>query len=255
MKPEPKGLIFDIETSLIIMAGYKIHDQKYIPYDNVLQDWFMISAAWQWTDGKKINSVSLLDDPKRFRKDPTDDYHVVKTLRDAIEEADFLIGHNIKGFDYKKLMARIIHHRLKPLPKIPFMDTLIQARKYDFTSRKLGDICKRLGLREKAAHDPKMWMRIIRGEEAAIRECVKYNKADIPPVDDLYNLLKPYMQHHVNHNLWRGEGIDCCPNCGSTALNSRGFRVTRTGKYRSLQCQECGAWCQGKKAAKRVNIR
>lgn len=255
MVPAPTGLFLDIETSLILAGTYTIHDVRSIPYKNVLQDWFMICASWQWTDGKRINTSSLLDDPARFKRKPCDDYLVVKALRDAIEEADFLIGHNIRNFDYKKLMARIIFHRLKPLPKPVFVDTLQEARRIGFTSRKLDDLCAKLDLRRKLVHDPDLNMRLIRAEPSAVKEYVTYNRGDIPPLVDLYETLKPYMQSHPNHNLHRGDGIDCCPRCGSGNFQSRGWACTSVSRFRRCQCQDCGHWFQEGKRVKGAKLR
>ena len=73
---------------------------------------------------KSVKSVSLLDDPKRFKKDRTDDYHVVKTIRDTLADADMIIHHNGDRFDIRKINARLIYHGLYPLPKLVALDTL-----------------------------------------------------------------------------------------------------------------------------------
>jgi hypothetical protein len=101
-----------------------------------------------------------------------------------------------------------------------------------------------------------MWMRIIRGEREAIKEAIPYCRGDIPPLVDLYNVLRPYTPSRrlPNMNLWRGVGIECCPKCAGENLQSRGFSITLSGRYHRFQCLDCGGWCQGK-AEKRVIIR
>lgn len=254
-QPAPKTLIFDIETSPTVVATYGIHEQ-HVTYDNVIREWFMICAAWQWEGSTKVNAVSLLDDEKRFKKDPFDDYHVVKTMHDILSEAEVIVGHNMQGFDWKKLVARMIYHKLPPLNPPKIIDTLKEARKFKFTSNKLSSLCKHLGLELKQEHAKDMWLRILKGETAAVKEAVKYCKGDISATVALYLRLRPYMASSVvNHNLWRGDGIECCPKCGGVHIVSRGFRLTTSGKYKRYQCQDCGAWCQGNKSVKRVSIK
>jgi DNA polymerase III epsilon subunit-like protein len=235
--PGPQGLFIDIETSHLLLADYGIGRRDFrLQYDNVVSDWFMICASWQWVGGKRVYSTSLLDDEKRFKKDPHDDRHVVKALYDAVARADFLVGHNVAAFDWKKFYAKAMEYRLPPLARPVFVDTLKEARRVDFTSRKLADLCKKLGLRQKLDYPADMWLRILKGDAAAIREAVRYNRGDIPPLEDLYYFLKPYMQNHPNHNVWRGDGVDCCPRCGNTEIKKDGKKYNQTTVRQQWRC-------------------
>lgn len=257
MNPAPKHLFFDTETSLAIYAAYPSNKPQYLGAHNLLQDWFMICAAWQWGGQKNITSVSLIDDMKRFKKNPFDDYHVVKTLADCVREADCVIGHNMARFDMKKLTARLIYHRLDPLPPVKIIDTLAIAKSIaGFSHNSLAHLGKHFGVRQKKIHNPDMWLRIIRGDIEAVKEAIPYCKGDIPPLVDLYNVLLPYAKNNqtLNLNLWRGEGIDCCPKCSGDNLQSAGFRATVSGKYRRFRCMDCGSWSMGK-VVKRVSIK
>lgn len=258
MTPGPQGLFIDIETSYLITADYGIHKRGYsLSYENVLQDWFMICASWQWVGGKRIYSTSLLDDEKRFKKDHTDDYVVVKALYDAVKQADFIVGHNAQAFDWKKFFERVVYHRLPPLPEPKFVDTLKESKRIGFTSRKLDSLSKRLGLRRKESHQSDMWIRCLHGEPAAIKEAVKYNRGDIPPLEDLYFTLRPYMKNHPNWNLWRGDGVLCCPHCGGTEMKKDGYQYTNVTKKQRYEClaADCGKWFSDSKALKRAFIR
>src|SRR5690554_3658658 len=109
---DPKILIWDVETSEIISAHYGLWGINIRP-DRVLHDWFLFCAAWKWYGEKKVHTVSLLDDMKRFNKNRydirdmhIDDYHVVKVLHEVLSEADVLVHHNGDKFDLKKFNAR-----------------------------------------------------------------------------------------------------------------------------------------------------
>lgn len=219
----------------------------------------MICAAWRWKGAKKINAVSLLDDPKRYKKNPFDDYHVVKTLRDVVSEADAIAGHNMDNFDWKKLLERMAFYKLPPLPEIKIIDTLKMARKIGFSYANLDYLTKRLSLSEKQeTRGNAMWMEIVQGKgPASIKECVEYCKKDIPPAEELLDRLLPYLpsRYGINQNLFRGDGVECCPKCGSTHFISQGSRVTATGKYNRYQCQDCGGWFSSGKRTKGVLMR
>lgn len=256
MTPGPAILFWDTETAPLIGCHWGLYEQN-ISYPNVIQDWFIISAAWKWQGSKKTNSVSVLDDPKRFLKNHADDYYVVKAVHDAISEADIIVAHNNDGFDYKKFMARVIYHKLPPIKRLLMVDTLKEARRYAFSSRKLDDLCSHLSLARKLQNEPGLWPRAASGDKGAIRAIVRYNNRDIPPLEQLYDRLLPYMPRHPNHNLFRGDGVECCPNCGSTVFKKKGFRYTSVGKFQSFECQnkKCRARFQSGKTVKRVSMR
>lgn len=259
MKVGSKNLIFDIETSLTIFGAYPQKKPQYLGHHNILKDWFMICAAWQWEDGTKIYSTSLIDDMKSYRKNPYDDYLVVKRLAEVIKEADAIIGHNMAKFDWPKFLARLAYHRLPPVDKPKIVDTYIMAKQFQFSYNSLDYLTKHLGLPKKVDHSDDMWLRIIQGDKKAVEECVLYCKPDVISTKALYTCLKPYVPERFlpNENLYRGKGIDCCPRCGSTEFKKDGFRVTINGKFQSYEClnPECRGHFQDSKCVKRVKMK
>lgn len=250
----PQILFLDTENAPNIAAVWGIHEQR-INYGDIVREWFFLSGQWSWNDSKQINTTCILDDKRRFKKDFTDDYHVVKTLHGILEEADIVVGHGLKRHDLKKLQAKFVEYRLKPVKMPEVVDTLEWAKKFGFTSRKLGDLCKKLGLTQKLSHEPHIFLKAALGDVDAIKGILKYGKGDIPTLRELYYTLRPYSHKHPNQNLYRGDGVECCPKCSHEEFNSRGYRLTRAGKYRQYQCNSCGAWFQGKKNLKRVEMR
>lgn len=251
-----KFLFLDIETLPNIVASWGIHDVR-INYTDILpdQEWSILSVQWTWDKSKKINSFSVLDDEKRFKKSVRDDYSVVKKIHELISEADVIVGHNIKNFDLKKIQAKIIEHRLPPL-KIPLViDTYAWSRSFGFTSRKLRDLCKKLKLSEKLTHEPGAFLKAALGDKDAIKNIVTYGIGDVPTLRELYFVLRPYAPNHPNQNLFRGKDIEGCSRCGHNEYIASGFKMTTVGKFQRYQCKGCGHWFQGKKAIKRVNLR
>jgi DNA polymerase elongation subunit (family B) len=252
--PEPKILIFDIETSLDIIAAYGLGEQYHSP-DNIIQGWGMICFSWKWLGGSKIYDYSLIDDMKRFKKDHHDDYSVVKRLHEVISDAEIMVGHNMANFDWKKFMSRVIYHGLPPIDRPLIIDTLKEARKIaKFTSNKMSYLAKHLKIENKMHHSGDMWLRILKGDVSAVKEAVSYCRGDIRTTEALYLRLRPYMTSHPNHNLWRGDGIECCPNCNSDNIVKEGTRRIRAGTYQRYKCNDCGAYMRGKKVSKKITI-
>lgn len=248
----PKVLYIDIEVAPNIAAAWGIHEQR-ISYNDIIQEWFILSVQWSWDNSKKVNKLSVLDN-KRGKK-ITDDSEIVRKISEIISEADEVVGHNIKQYDLKRINAKIIEHKLPPLRIPTIVDTLVWARQFGFTSRKLGDLCKKLGLENKLSHSPGVFIRAAMGDRKAIQEIVEYGVGDIPTVRDLHLRLRPYATTVSNNNLYRGDGVKCCPKCGHEQFQARGFSVTITGKYQRFQCSGCGGWFKSGKSVKRVEMR
>lgn len=252
IKP-PKVLFWDIETSPLLMASFTRYDLK-VPYSMVLQDWFVICAAWKWQGKKTIHGAKITDDKKRFKKDYTDDKYVIIQLSKIIEEADIIVAHNGDHFDWKKFTARLVFHNL-PMVRRPIMiDTLKLSKEHLFTSNKLDDLGTHLKLGNKLPTALGLWKRAVMGDKKAIRAMFKYNKGDIPPLEALYKRLKPYTKTGLpNLNLWCKD--ESCPRCMSTHYHKKGLYRTTTQIYQEYQCQDCLHYFKGKKAVVRKDRR
>lgn len=241
----PRILLWDLETSLLRVGTFSLYPDS-INHQNILDDWYIISGAWKYLDKTKISAVSGLDDPKRFKKDVRDDYHVVSTIRNVLEDVDVIVGHNQDRFDIKKFQARLIYHSLEPLPKlIHSVDTLKQVRRIAaFSSNRLDYLTKHLCGEGKMGTSSGLWLRAMQGDVAAITEMVKYNKVDVKRLEDLYLRLLPYMKSHPHVGAIGGQDRnDSCPSCGSVELTRQRIKFTASGLKRiQKQCKGCHAY-------------
>jgi hypothetical protein len=236
----PKVLFYDIETSLQLVAVFQLGNNDWIDPSNLVTERYIICASWAWEGESKVHHVSVLDDPKRFEKDPYDDFHVVNALHKVLGEADVIVGHNSDSFDTPYVNTRALYHGLPALPPITSIDTYKVAKsKFRLNSNKLDYIGKFLKLGEKKKTSAGLWMRVLKGEKKAISEMVSYNKRDVTLLRDVFHKLVPYMSNHINRELFGKVG---CPRCGSKKIQSRGYHRAISRVYHRFQCQACSGW-------------
>jgi len=233
-----KILIWDIETSPIIANTWDLYPER-LSHDNIIQDWFIICGSWKFVGDKKVSAVAI--------KEVGDDLEVVTKLREVIASADVIVHHNGDRFDIKKLNARIIYHNLPPLPQVPMVDTLKEAKKIAaFSSNRLDYLSKFLTGAGKMHVEFGLWLEVMKGSKKALKTMVEYNKIDVIRLEEIYLRLKPYMKTHPHMGVLNGKERLCsCTKCGSERVKRNGIRITASGlKKQELQCMDCGAYCR-----------
>ena len=236
----PRVLYYDIETSLMPVAVFQLAHNDWIDPSAILEDRYIICGCWRWEGESKVHSVSTLDDPKRYNKNPHDDTHVVKVLHKVLSSADVIVGHNADSFDKRYVDTRILRLGLEPLPPITSIDTYkIAKTRFMFASNKLDHVGQFLGLGKKIKTSPGLWMRVMQGDKKAVRDMVTYCKQDVNLLEKVFLKLRPYCASHVNRELYGGVG---CPRCGSTDVQSRGTHKAISKIYQRFCCNDCGGW-------------
>ncbi len=268
---DPKILLWDIETSLLLGAFFRQWDMS-VPYTMVFQEWFIISAQYKWLNESKTHVIALTDkdNSKRFKRDFSDDYLITKKLRDLLDEADMVVHFNGNHFDWMKFKAKMIYHKLKPCRRPKMIDLFLEAKSSKFTSNKMGDLCDYLGLKnKKATHKTGEWLlaTLPYGTFRKGRQVIKVNKKnkrgainhiaheyglyDIPSMQDFYLAIRPYMHRHVNMNGFYIDGIDRCTNCASSDLSPHG--QNGHGKKQYI-CNNCGKKMVSRLPIKHANL-
>lgn len=234
-----KIIVWDIETAPISTFSWDLYPGQ-ISHNNLITDWYILCACWKELGKSKVHSVSCFDEGKR-----NDDYNVVKKMREVLEDADLVIHHYGDKFDLPKLNARLVYHRLKPLPKLLTIDTKIESsRVAKFTSNRLDYLSKHFGFEGKIKTDFNLWLDIVVGKkekaDVAMNKMVRYCKEDVRQLEKAYLTLRPYMLSHPNI---ADPGTHNCPKCNSTNVNRHKVRMSRQGIYRQqYQCGNCGSY-------------
>jgi DNA polymerase elongation subunit (family B) len=239
-----KMLVWDIETSSIDILHRQydltVNTKRFSP-DEIVRDWIMLGASWKLIGNDRVHCVSVSS------KNPLDDYMVVKSTYEALEQADILIGHNSDAFDLKKFNARAIFYGMPPLPQKQQIDTLKEARKYfKFTSNKLSYLANYLGIESK--DESPDWNKILDGDTQELSYMREYNKKDVIVTEQLYFKLASWMRTHPDVSVHtpikdiEGNIIKSCSNCNSTNLAPSGSRFTKKKAVKRYRCRDCNKY-------------
>jgi len=228
-------VLFDIETTPLKLYAWDVYNGT--SHKGIIDDWSIICGAWKVLGEDKVYATQV--------SEVGNDLDVCITLRDALAHADIIVGHNSDKFDIKKLNTRLVYYGLEPLPLIPTVDTLKEAKKmFKFSSNRLDYISKFLTGKGKIHVEYELWLEVMEGNKKSLKKMVDYNKEDVRVLEGVYEYLRPFMKNHPHVGAIEGLDRTCsCPKCGSERMKRNGIRVTATGiKKQELQCQNCGGY-------------
>jgi len=250
MNKQPNVQVWDIETGYNVANIFSLFNKNApIPHDAIESERYIICAVFQDYHTGKVKTIHLLQDKERFKEDPTDDEYVVREIHKVLSLCDGVVAHYGDNFDMKFFNTRAIYHGLQPIPPIVQIDTYkIAKRKFLFNSNRLDYIGKYLGFGGKIKTTQQLWLDCLHGKQKAVRDMVTYCKQDVELLKQVYTKLAPYVPSTVNRMLFANK--ECCPSCGGTHVQKRGFQRTTTSKYQRYQCTDCGNWWRGRKAIK-----
>jgi predicted RNA-binding Zn-ribbon protein involved in translation (DUF1610 family) len=240
---KPKILFLDIETAPIDAYVWSLWN-NFLSIDHISADWYVLCYSAKWQGSKDTLYDALPRYKEAFEKDMENDYNVLLTARDLLDEADIVVAHNGKKFDIPKLNARFLLHGIPPPSPFRIVDTLKAAkRSFKLTSNKLDYIARYLGIGSKIKNDGiNLWRGCKRGDKKSWKEMIEYNIMDVALLEKVYNRLLPWIEDHPNVNVFKEDLPKACPKCGSEHIQSRGYYTTNVGKFRRYVCNDCGGW-------------
>lgn len=242
-----RTLLIDIETAPNVVYSWGLFNVN-ISLAQLIQPSYTLCFAAKWAGEKKI----------MFHKvDQTAQSNavMVQAAWDLLNEADAVVHYNGKHFDIPILNREFISAGLTPPAPYKQIDLYQTVRnKFKFASNKLEHILKQLELTEKVKHEGfSLWEKVMAGDTKAWKDMEKYCKGDISPgLEDLYNLLIPWLTSHPNRLLYDEDAT--CPRCISGDIVREGYSWTNAGKYQRYSCRNCGGWFRGNKRITAVDI-
>ena len=238
MDSKPKKLYFDLETTA--RKGDFWGNKWETSIIEIIQHTKILSFSAKWDGGKCINKGWI--DYKGYKPGKDKEKQLLQELWELLNEADIVVAQNGKKFDIRVANARFAYHGFKPYSPIKLVDPRLEAKKIlDLPSYSLDDMAAFFGIGRKIRHRGyDLWKDCVAGDKSAWKDMKTYNAHDVWLMEQVYLRLLPYMKSHPNIGMFTDKIV--CPNCGSGKIHARGFAITKTMKYRRVQCQNCGTW-------------
>ena len=226
-----RTLLLDCETSPIQAWVWGLWQQN-VGLNQIIEPTHVICMAYKWLGESKVG----------FQSTRHPDNIMVSKAWDLLDEADCVMHYNGAAFDIPHLRREFLEAGLTPPSPFRQIDLLTTARKmFRFPSNKLAYITEALGLEGKVKHEGfELWTKCLAGDPKAWKKMQKYNERDVTLLEDLYELLQPWIPSHPSHAAFTGEHV--CPACGGSDLKRRGFAYTAVSKFDQWLCSSCGKW-------------
>jgi DNA polymerase elongation subunit (family B) len=230
-----RRLLFDIETSpckgWFYRPGYNV---RILPHQ-IIEYGRIICISYKWHGEDIVHNL-------RWDENQNDKQMLLEFM-EIMNKADECIAHNGDRFDEKWLRTRCIYHRISAFPKYRTLDTLKKARSgFNFPSNKLDEIGKYLGVGRKIKIDPQVWEDVFqRNDREKLQEMVDYCDQDVLLLEDIYNVLFPYITNNTNLTVLNGGEKFHCSNCASHNTHLSKTATTTMGTVqRWMKCKNCG---------------
>lgn len=237
-KYQVKRLFYDIETGYFKAPVWGAF-QQFVKPEMLEGDKKIICISYKWQYEDKVHTLTWNED--------LNDKDMIRKFIKVLGEADEVCGHNADRFDMKTIRARAIKHGLLMYPKYRSVDTLKKARKYfRFASNKLDFLGQTFEVGKKLEHAGfDLWRRCQEGATKKIRkealaEMVAYCEQDVILLEDVYNVMMPYIDHNTNFAVLKHgyAGKWRCPECGSDEVQLSHTDTTPMGYIkRHMRCK------------------
>lgn len=249
-------LLIDIETSPNVSEHWDLFNQN-IGINQVLipKAVLCVAAKWYGDDQSEVIFVSRWDDGQRA---------MIEKIWQLLNEADIVIHYYGQRFDVPHLNTEFLLHGLMPPRPFKQIDLkLAVSKRFNFTSNKLQFISQAIGLSGKVDHEGHgLWAKTINlfGQfpEAvqldARARMQEYNEQDTVLLEEVYEVLLPWIPNHPHGHLYLGAG---CPKCGQEdeEMVRDGFAYTSLSKFYQYRCPVCGDHFRGGKRIDGVDLR
>lgn len=237
-----KILFIDIETAPTRAAVWRIFKEN-VGLNQIEKDWFLLSFSAKWLGSDEI----IYKDLRGYVKEECDAL-LLDDIWELLDQADIVIGHNVKGFDIKKINARLVQECYDRYSPIKLVDTLDIAKKnFGFTSNKLAYLTEKLCAQYKKSehgkfHGYHLWEQCLKDNPNAWLEMEHYNKYDVLSLEELYVKLRSWDDKHPNVALYHNDGKIRCNTCGSHAMIEQTDKkaYTNLSKFSVYRCDNCG---------------
>lgn len=234
VKQGPRILVYDIETSPIVAHMWSMWQQGF-GLNQIETDWFIMSFCCKWLGEDDIYYFD-----QRDAENIEDDSLLLEKLWKFLNEADVVIGQNIKKFDTRKVNTRFVMNGLPKPSAYRQIDTLtIIKEQFAMTSGKLeyvaGKLCPE-HMKSKHLEYPghELWNACLKGDRKAWECMENYNREDVLATETLYNVLSSWDNKLPNFDVYVDEVLDM------SEWEKDGFHYSNLGKYQRYRNKKTG---------------
>jgi transposase-like protein len=229
----PAVLTIDIETLPILGYAWAAYDTNLI---RVKEDWCCAcwGAKW-WGDERVVSDVMTVKETET-----RNDERICRTLWRLFDEADVIIGQNIKKFDFKKMNTRWWYWGMGPPSSSKVIDTLETAhRAFSMTFNNLDYLANYRGIgKKKETGGFDLWDDFMAGDKEAREHMVEYCVHDVELDEKVYDSMKPWVYNHPKLTAYN-KVIGVCPVCFGENYTNIGFYQAPVQKYAEFRCSDC----------------
>ena len=227
---KPKILLFDIEsTSLNATFGT------------------ILCIGYKWLNKDKVHIPTILD---KSSKGMLDDSILVKKFADEFIKCDYVVSWYGIRFDLPMINSKLIKYGLGPLPYKPHLDLWDVAKKnFKLHSNRLQAWSEFLGCgQRKSSIEFDHWLRAALGNKKSLECIVDHCYRDVLVLEEVFLKMRPWVKDEPALQLFDPKAEGACPSCGSFHLQSRGYQVSKTRRYKRYQCMDCTKWFRAGKS-------
>lgn len=239
-----KLLMLDIETMANKVWTWGLFDQN-VGLNQVIEPGRVLCVAAKWHEAgvKKRSPMIFAAEWEGVGSREDRHFRMLQIVWELLDEADVVSTYNGKQFDLPWLNYAFVTHGFNPPSPYQQIDLLqVIRRRFRFPSNKLEYVSKALGLGGKIKHEGfDLWTKVGAGDPDAQKRMEKYNRQDTQLVEDLYQILQPWIPGHPNRAIYDGKNV--CPVCGvSGQFERRGTVKTQAAEYQQVRCKSCGSY-------------
>jgi hypothetical protein len=232
-------LFFDIEVSPNIVTSWRAGYKLDIPYQNIIEERRIICISYKWEGEDEVHHFEW-DKNKGDKK-------MLQQFCKVLEKSDESIGHNGDRFDLKWIRTRCLYHEIFMPSNVLTYDTLKIAKSHFlFNSNTLNYIATFLGLNPKQSTTFSLWTDMLfhsRGSQtykSARKIMLDYCDHDVILLEQVYNKLKLYADHRINHSVLKGAPKWACPECAGNHVKVKKTLATKAGTIKKqMECKSC----------------
>lgn len=231
---EPRILFLDIETAPIEARVWSRFDVT-VGVNQITRDWFIMSYAAKF---RGEDTIYYLD--QRYAEPIEDESQLLEGIHHLMSQADIIVAHNGKKFDFKKLATRFAKFKMAPMGIKRYMDTMVMAKKvFSLTSNSLDFVASFFGIQGKFKSrkfiGQELWNACLDKNMEAWEEMEIYNKQDVVVLEEVFEELLPY-DRTLNLTPYLEENT--C-TCGSTGFKRHDYFVSQVSKIIIYKCVSC----------------